>query len=137
MVALWRLRGLLWVVVVIGIGLFSGCGGGDDDDIPDECVSACNTGCSRAVACQFIPASELNACSEACVDTLEGNAQLTAQGCQNAAATFAGASCTQLADLLGLRRVDSTPRADGHGSEGTGSLAAVVQGLVKAVTQGN
>ena len=105
MIASRRLRGLLWVVVVIGIGLFNGCGGDDDDDddVPNECVSACNTGCARAASCQFISGSDINACSNSCVDTLEGNDAATPQSCQDAAVTFAGVSCNQLADLLGLR----------------------------------
>jgi hypothetical protein len=137
MVASWHLRGLLWVVVVIGMGLFSGCGDGDDNDIPDACVSACETGCGRAQACQFFPANELDDCVEACVDTIEMEAQATVQSCQNAEATFAGASCDELADLLGLRGVNGAQRAEGRGGEEPWSLTAIVQGLVKAMTQGN
>ena len=136
MVALWRLRGLLWVVVVIGVGLFTGCGG-DDDNIPGECVNACNVGCSRAAECQFFPASQLSVCVDSCKDTIERQGQATAQSCQNAATTFARATCAQLADLLGLRRGESGPRAENPGVEGSWSLAAVLQGLVEAMTQGN
>jgi hypothetical protein len=137
MVASWHRRGLLWVVVVIGIALFGGCGDGDDDDVPGECVNACNTGCARAQACQFFPASEVDDCSESCVDILEGNAQVTVQGCQDAAARFATASCNQLADLLGLQGVNRALRSEGHGDEKPWSLTAIVQGLVNAVTRGN
>jgi hypothetical protein len=136
MIASRYLRGFLWVVVVIGFGLLNGCGGDDDDDIPGECVSACNTGCSRAASCQFISGSDLNACSDACVDNLRGDAQLTPQGCQNAAVAFAGASCSQLADILGLRSVDSAPRAEGRGDEAPSLFTTVLQGIIKALTPG-
>jgi len=138
MVATWRLRGLLGVVVVIGMSLFSGCGG-DDNGVPGECVNACNSGCSRFVACGLLPTGELNACSETCVDALAREELATPQACQDAAAEIAQASCAELSDLLDelLDLLGGAPRAEGRGGEGTSLLETVVQVLVKIVTQGN
>ena len=126
----------LWSVLLLTLVVTWGCGGGDDDDIPSECINGCNVGCSRAVECQFIPASQVTACVNSCVDTIEDEGQATVQSCQSVTTTFLSATCPQLADLLGLPRNTSAPRSESPGAEEPGVFAIVVQGLITLLTQG-
>ena len=109
------------IVTLIGVGslLLGGCSGGGGSDqlptrsntslaVPSECIAYCTFVCSKVGICNNLSKDDVNTCANTCVNTIEQQGLATGTSCNAAANQAAAASCSQLANLLGL---PSAPRA--------------------------
>jgi len=95
--------GLLLLAVV----MVAGCGGGDDDGVPGECITYCQDACNKFVTCDYFPISQAPACADTCVDSLKEEDADDPEACVAANNFFDTLSCSELRDLMFGSAVDT------------------------------
>jgi hypothetical protein len=106
------------LLLIAASGIGCGGGGGDESDsVPSICRSYCSFGCSKAVSCGILPASQLSSCDDSCVRTIASNGT-SAAACDRGGEQLAAASCSQLRTILGLRNLDETAKSDLNSEDG-------------------
>ena len=92
----------LFLLAVVMVAGYAGCGGGDDDGPPDECIAYCQSSCQKFADCKYFPNDSVSICVDACVDELDNQNLDDEEACVEATAVFNTFTCNQLGDLVDI-----------------------------------
>ena len=108
--------------------VLASCGGGGGDD-GNACLSYCSVGCGKAANCGIYPSFNVEVCTNTCFASTQQQST-SDDSCNKAEGFVMGATCQQLADLLGshsLLRGDKSSVTEGVGAGESLADAALAQ----------
>ena len=92
----------LFLLAVVMVAGFAGCGGGDDDGPPDGCIAYCQNACNKFATCNYFSGDMVPTCVDACVDYLEDEDLTDEENCVGASSIFSALTCNQLNEMTDI-----------------------------------